>query len=167
MCNQLKINGLDMKRIACLWGLLLICTVGWAQTTWYNPLSVGATVETFVRGQGWNEDGGNYVRLPQRAQDKVREPVWRLANQSAGLSVRFRTDAPTIWVQYTVTGAHAMPHMPATGVSGLDYTGLATELSASVPMRLATRCGIRIRSIGRRNRLSRRSMSSSFRSTTE
>ena len=120
MCNQLKINGLDMKRIACLWGLLLICTVGWAQTTWYNPLSAGATGETFVRGQGWNEDGGNYVRLPQRAQDKVREPVWRLANQSAGLSVRFRTDAPTIWVQYTVTGAHAMPHMPATGVSGLD-----------------------------------------------
>ena len=109
-----------MKRIACLWGLLLICTVGWAQTTWYNPLSAGATGETFVRGQGWNEDGGNYVRLPQRAQDKVREPVWRLANQSAGLSVRFRTDAPTIWVQYTVTGGHAMPHMPATGVSGLD-----------------------------------------------
>lgn len=109
-----------MRRIVCLWGLLLMCTISVAQTKWYNPLSAGATGESFIRGQGWNEDGGNYVRLPQRAQDKVREPVWKLANQSAGLSLRFRTDAQMICVQYTVTGAFAMPHMPSTGVSGLD-----------------------------------------------
>jgi hypothetical protein len=40
---------------------------------------------------------------------------------SAGLMVRFRTDAKSIQVHYKLTKpALAMPHMPATGVSGVD-----------------------------------------------
>jgi hypothetical protein len=51
----------------------------------------------------------------------VRNPVWDLAQDSAGLRVRFVTDAPTIRARWTLRKERlAMPHMPATGVSGLD-----------------------------------------------
>ncbi|MBS0032032.1 SGNH/GDSL hydrolase family protein [Chitinophaga sp. 22321] len=74
-----------------------------------------------LEGQGW-KDGLDlyYDRLPQRAEDKVRTAVWNLSGNSAGLSLRFRTDADEIVVKYTVRGVLAMPHMPATGVSGVD-----------------------------------------------
>ena len=47
--------------------------------------------------------------------------VWGLGRDSAGLLVRFTTDATTIQARWTVSsGRLGMPHMPATGVSGLD-----------------------------------------------
>lgn len=74
-----------------------------------------------VRGQAWQPElNGTYVRLPPRAEAKVREPLWNLSRQSAGLSVAFRSNAPEIKVRYVVTGGFAMPHMPSTGVSGVD-----------------------------------------------
>ena len=51
----------------------------------------------------------------------VPPSVWGLSRDSAGLLVRFTTDATTIQARWTViSGRLAMPHMPATGVSGLD-----------------------------------------------
>jgi hypothetical protein len=51
----------------------------------------------------------------------VRAPVWNLSRHSAGMAVRFVTDATTIQARWTLTSENlAMPHMPATGVSGLD-----------------------------------------------
>lgn len=86
-----------------------------AQVAWHNP-QPGRN----VHNQGWNEDGGNYWRLPLRAKGLVRDAVWNLACNSAGLVIRFNTDAQDIRVKYTVTGPLSMPHMPATGVSGVD-----------------------------------------------
>lgn len=89
-----------------------------AQFKWANPLDQTFSV---VRGQGWQDElKGTYVRLPQRAQQTVRKQVWDLSQNSAGLSVAFRTSAPVIKVRYVVKGNHAMSHMPATGVSGVD-----------------------------------------------
>jgi lysophospholipase L1-like esterase len=76
-----------------------------------------------VEGKGWDESETEkyFDRLPARAQKSVREPVWNLSRHSAGMLVRFTTDAPAIWADYAVTSPSlAMPHMPATGVSGLD-----------------------------------------------
>jgi lysophospholipase L1-like esterase len=51
----------------------------------------------------------------------VREAVWNLSRQSAGLTVRFVTNSPEIHARWTLTSDRLdMPHMPATGVSGLD-----------------------------------------------
>lgn len=93
-----------------------------AQTThWHDPLlAAQADGQHYVEGQGWDEDGGNYRRLPARAADSVRRAVWDLSCSAAGLSVRFTTDASHIQVRYVVGGAFSMPHMPATGVSGVD-----------------------------------------------
>ena len=101
-------------------GLLLVAINCAAQWTWHNPLSDKGRPERVVLNQGWNEDGGNYRRLPLRAKGKVRDKVWNLAGESAGLAIRFLTDAEDIRVKYTVTGGYSMPHMPSTGVSGVD-----------------------------------------------
>ena len=99
---------------------LVVCGTAVAQDTkWFNPLDVPAG-KTVVHNQAWNEDGGNYARLPLRAKDKVREPLWDLSRNSAGIALRFKTDAKDINVKYTVAGGMSMPHMPATGVSGVD-----------------------------------------------
>ena len=47
--------------------------------------------------------------------------MWGLSRDSAGMMVRFKTDAKSIYTRYTLAKSNlAMPHMPATGVSGLD-----------------------------------------------
>jgi hypothetical protein len=73
-----------------------------------------------VEGKGWVDTQGFYDRLPAKAEGGVRDPVWSLGKDSAGLCIRFQTSAETVHVQWEVTGSLAMPHMPATGVSGVD-----------------------------------------------
>ena len=89
-----------------------------AQTRWMNPLEQG---ENTIHGRWWNSElKDNYHRMTPRAEGKVRSAVWRLSKQSAGLSVCFHTNAPSIKVRYKVTGGLNMFHMPNTGVSGVD-----------------------------------------------
>lgn len=85
---------------------------------WVDPASNPFPV---IQGRGW-QDGlaGPYDRLPARAQSLVRAPLWNLSKNAAGLSIRFKTGANSITVRYKVSGSQAMPHMPATGVSGVD-----------------------------------------------
>lgn len=82
---------------------------------WYDARDLG------VEGQGWAEMKSPFDRLPAKAAGVVRDSVWNLSRQSAGLCVRFETDANEIRASWTLTSDRlAMPHMPATGVSGLD-----------------------------------------------
>lgn len=47
--------------------------------------------------------------------------VWGLSRHSAGMAVRFGTDATTLRARWALTSVNlGMPHMPPTGVSGLD-----------------------------------------------
>jgi hypothetical protein len=85
---------------------------------YYNPANDPALV---LEGQAWPDEVKDfYDRLPARAEKIVRKPVWDLSKNSAGLQMRFVTDASEIIVKYTVAGSLQMPHMPATGVSGID-----------------------------------------------
>ena len=62
-----------------------------------------------------------FDRLPGAAEGTVTEAVWSLSRHSAGMMVRFKTDATAIHVHYKLLNANlAMAHMPATGVSGVD-----------------------------------------------
>lgn len=89
-----------------------------ARTKWMNPLEQG---DGIVHGRWWNgELRDNYHRMTPRAEGKVRGSVWNLSKQSAGLSVRFHTNAPSVKVRYKVKGSLSMFHMPTTGVSGID-----------------------------------------------
>lgn len=77
-----------------------------------------------LEGKGWEKTESYYDRLPAGAKDKVRPPVWNLSHDSAGMCLRFLTDAKSIKIRWTLRDENlAMPHMPATGVSGIDlYT---------------------------------------------
>ena len=62
-----------------------------------------------------------FDRLPSSAQSKVTSNVWNLSRDSAGMMARFKTDGKSIHVHYKLTKDKlGMPHMPATGVSGVD-----------------------------------------------
>jgi lysophospholipase L1-like esterase len=74
-----------------------------------------------VEGRGFADTEKYFDRLPARAKGVVRDAVWNLSRHSSGMMVRFQTDATEIHAEYGVTSKTlAMPHMPATGVSGLD-----------------------------------------------
>ncbi|MBW3543950.1 MAG: SGNH/GDSL hydrolase family protein [Planctomycetes bacterium] len=82
---------------------------------WYDARLLG------IEGLGWTDTETPYDRLPARARERVRPEVWALSRHSAGLCVRFESDAPAIHARWTLSSPRLeMPHMPATGVSGLD-----------------------------------------------
>ncbi|MCA9078041.1 MAG: SGNH/GDSL hydrolase family protein [Planctomycetaceae bacterium] len=94
----------------------------WGDDTSDEPMLDWHDVQNWgVEGKGWDNTAKYFDRLPARAEGVVRDAVWGLSRHSAGMLVRFRTDAREIWADYAVTNDRlAMPHMPATGVSGLD-----------------------------------------------
>ncbi len=49
-----------------------------------------------VEGKGWENTKHVYDRLPAHAEGVVTEAVWNLSRRSAGMAVRFRTDATAI-----------------------------------------------------------------------
>jgi lysophospholipase L1-like esterase len=76
---------------------------------------------TEVEGKGWAASKHRFDRLPAKAEGVVREAVWGLSHDSAGLGVRFETDSPSISVRWALRKQRLeMPHMAATGVSGVD-----------------------------------------------
>lgn len=61
-----------------------------------------------------------FTRLPDSLQSKVRRALWNLGLNSAGISVRFRSDSPRLKAKWHSRNKFAMNHMTATGVRGLD-----------------------------------------------
>ncbi|MBG84975.1 MAG: hypothetical protein CMJ40_10595 [Phycisphaerae bacterium] len=74
-----------------------------------------------IEGQAWQDTKATWDRLPARAEGVVRDPVWGNSRHSAGMLLRFRSDSPRLHARWKLTSDQlSMPHMPATGVSGLD-----------------------------------------------
>lgn len=89
---------------------------------WWNP---GTNPFPVIQGQGWHTGlASPYDRLPASAKNNVRKAVWNLSEESAGLVIRFRANASDIVVRYGVNARLNMPHMPSTGVSGVDLYSL-------------------------------------------
>ena len=88
-----------------------------ADAQWHDVTTWG------VEGRGWGDQQRKrwFDRLPAKAEGSVTDAVWSLSRDSAGMMVRFKTDAREIYARYTVSKEKlGSPHMPATGVSGLD-----------------------------------------------
>ena len=117
--------------IACSLLCLFACGLSAAESTnipsttlpgdtsrWYDARDLD------VEGRGWSDVKEFYDRLPGKAEGKVRDAVWGLSRNSSGMCVRFAADTPSIAVQWVVRATNlAMPHMAATGVSGVDLYG--------------------------------------------
>ena len=124
--------------ITCLWSTVVLAQVTAAPTT-AAPSATPTTatpapaipadaqwhdVKTWgVEGRGWGDQERKrwFDRLPAKAEGRVTDAVWNLSRDTAGMVARFKTDAREIYARYTVSKKQiASPHMPATGVSGLD-----------------------------------------------
>ncbi len=93
----------------------LAATTQPTEIQWHDGATFG------IEGAGWTNEQSPYYRFPASAQGKVSDAVWDLGQQSAGLCIRFVTDSKQVMVRWDLTGSNlAMPHMPATGVSGVD-----------------------------------------------
>ena len=85
------------------------------KTVWYDGRDLP------LEGRAFGDTESYYDRLPARAKATVPAPVWDLSHNSAGLALHFVTDSGAFRVRWTVCSASlAMPHMPATGMSGVD-----------------------------------------------
>ena len=90
---------------------------------WYEISLLG------LEGQGWTDTKDRYDRLPAKAEGIVREPVWKLSHDAAGLCVRFVTDSPSIDVQWTLTSEPLAMHPHLTAVANRDRK--STRLNSS------------------------------------
>ncbi len=103
---------------------------------WYNPQQNSFNP---IEGQFWqDEERSNfYNRLPDNYRNRVRTPVWNLSTNSAGLSIRFRTNSPMIAVRYNlVDSLYTLHHMPDTGVNGVDlYRYVGEDEMVRIPGR--------------------------------
>ena len=85
------------------------------QWTWYEKDAL------CVRGRGFADVDTYYCRLPARAKDAVRSPIWNMAHDSTGLFVRFRAQAKKLRVEWKVRNENATdPLIPAAGLIGID-----------------------------------------------
>ncbi len=121
--KQFKLRALGPLALWCL-GLAVIialpCTSP-AQTNQTADLVWHDARDLSLEGKGWSDTKNFYDRLPARAEGLVTSSVWGLSRNSAGMCVRFTTDATSITARWKLRSSSlAMPHMPATGVSGVD-----------------------------------------------
>lgn len=116
-----------MKQLLFLF-LGMLCLYACAQQkrelTWWNPAQSQIPV---VEGKVKDVQEA-YHRFPKNAEQSVREAVWNLSKHSAGLMIRFRSNAEEIHIRYGTTQQQfEMDHMPATSVSGLDLYAVDSE----------------------------------------
>jgi broad specificity phosphatase PhoE len=84
-------------------------------TRWFDIREFG------VEGRGWDDTKDFYDRLPAKAEELVRQPVWDLSHDSAGLCVRFVSRATTLRARWALIRSWLyLPNETAIANSGLD-----------------------------------------------
>ena len=79
--------------------------------------------ELTLINKGFDNTELEYSRLPLDLKDRTREAVWSLGLNSAGLAVRFSSNAHALGARWTLLNNFHMNHMAATGIRGIDlYT---------------------------------------------
>lgn len=78
-----------------------------------------------IIGKGHSET--SYIRFPVKYKTSIRKEVWGLGQHSAGMSIRFRTNASQITVRWTALGDNVLDHMPSTGVKGIDLYSIVDD----------------------------------------
>ena len=74
-----------------------------------------------VYGLPWfDEDKPVLIRLPARMKERLRPPVWALAQQPSGGRIRFKTDSTKIAIVAQNPDTRTMHHMTTVAQSGFD-----------------------------------------------
>lgn len=97
-----------------LLSLLFTATTASAQVVYHDASAFP------VLGKATDATVSRYERLPDSLQNITRKPVWYLGRNSAGLSIRFRSNSSKICARWTTRNDYRMNHMTPTGICGLD-----------------------------------------------
>ena len=75
--------------------------------------------------------------MPQRYQESLRKDVWELSENSAGVSISFKTNSSELSVKWTIKLDFSMNHMSDVGIKGIDlyykYNGRLNYLISGIP----------------------------------
>jgi len=116
-----------MKRLALICAFLCVQNIVPAEDeiVWHDASALG------VEGQGWKEGLlRTYDRLPAKAEKTVPKNVWNYSRESAGISVRFVTDATAIHIRYTLRSSrlsHGWGDLSNMTASGFDMYALVPD----------------------------------------
>jgi hypothetical protein len=83
-----------------------------------------------VEGRAWPDKPRErwFDRLPSSIKPAVAEGLWNLGRDSSGMLARFTADSPSLFLHYRLVREQlALPHMPATGASGIDLYARDTD----------------------------------------
>lgn len=86
----------------------------YAQTKYYNA------DQFLLLGKGVSETSTRYERLPDSLKSIIRERLWELSQNTAGMSLRFSSNSTTISAKWVARFNNSMNHMTPTGIKGLD-----------------------------------------------
>lgn len=107
--------------------LLLLCCIYTLSSAQNIPAKKESTKyngkENFlIEGTGVPESKKEspFDRLPLSSKGKVRQAVWDLSKNSAGLTVRFLSNSSSIKVRWSILNDTKLNHMAATGIKGVD-----------------------------------------------
>ena len=103
---------------------LLNCALA-QETKWYDPME-GDVCYIDCRIDH-PEVRKNYHRIAESIQPQLRDAVWSLSKNSAGLTIRFYCNAPTITIKYQLENGTNMHNMAPMGSSGVDLYSLDSK----------------------------------------
>lgn len=101
------------KHIIASVSALLLGASAFAQN-WYDA----ATLPLY--GKAREDTKELYERLPAEFEGRSRDALWYLGRNSAGLYVRFSSNASAIWLRWSAKFGNHMNHQTLTGTRGLD-----------------------------------------------
>ncbi len=93
---------------------IAVSTAHGQSTQWINAESLK------IEGQGWTDTAHPFDRLPARAEQMVRKPLWELSHHTAGMCLHFSTNSKSVKARYTNRFNSGMPHMSDVGVKCVD-----------------------------------------------
>ena len=107
-----------MKKLNLLIIFSLCSIFSFAQTV--SELKFVDALNLEILGRAFDNTSGAYGRLPSDMQSQYRKELWELGMCTAGVAVRFSSDATVLGAKWTLLGNYTMAHMAATGQHGLD-----------------------------------------------
>jgi hypothetical protein len=118
--NQL-VKNIAMKAVMLLVGGFVVAAQAQTPAVSAPTMQWRDATTLLIEGRAFTKTATPYDRLPAEAKSTVSAKIWELSEDSAGISVRFVTDATTIRASWTLRrDKFSLHNMPATGVSGVD-----------------------------------------------
>lgn len=98
---------------------LCLASPSLAQNTQDNLIYTDATNYRVIN-RGYRSTQPALTRIPDALKGQTRPEIFELAQCSAGIGIRFRTNSKTIAARYLLKEDEVMNHMPFTGIKGSD-----------------------------------------------